>query len=589
MDQVAQIREKIDIIGFLSESLTLKKAGRNFKAVCPFHNEKSPSFMVSPERQSWHCFGCGKGGDIYSFLMEYEHVEFPEALRILAKRAGVQLLQSKHEAGISSKKEKLYAINHLAAEYYHYILTSHKVGEKALAYLKERGLSERIIKTFQLGFAPNGGTDLASYLLKKKKYDLEDFIEAGLGFPRGKEAVDFFRGRLMFPLIDHRDNVVGFAGRVMEKDAKTAKYINTRDTLVYHKGEQFYGLNVTKDAIRKEGHAILVEGEFDAISSFQEGISNVVAVKGTALTEAQVSLIGRYAPKISMCFDGDRAGQEAIKRSLPIIEKKGLQVTIITLPDGKDPDDAVRSNPMGYKMAIKKDVSVYDFLYAKALEVGDEGTAEGKKAIADAFLPTIASMTNEIIKEHYLRKLSEVLQTTYESVVKELDRLSVKQIAKVVKIPEVIKTRNREEILEEYLISLILQSPSPKNAMEKVLKGLSDSGSSERAYQKILSHMAEYFQKQNEFDAKVFSEGLPTELHQVYNTSILFPLPDFKDEKSFEREVEKTTSELREVYLRQRIKKVSSELKIAEEKQDDDEVARLSVEQVRLVGLLHAH
>ncbi len=588
MDQVAQIREKIDIIAYLSEFITLKKAGRNFKAVCPFHNEKSPSFMVSPERQSWHCFGCGKGGDVYSFLMEYEHVEFPEALRILAKKAGIELVQSKYEAGVSSRKEKLYSINSLAAEYYHYILTSHKVGENALAYLKERGLSEKIIKTFHLGFSPSGGAALSSYLLKKKKYELDDFVEAGLGFPRGRDAVDFFKGRLMFPLVDHRENVVGFAGRVMEKDVNTAKYINTRDTLVYHKGEQFYGLNVTKDAIRKEGHAILVEGEFDVISSFQEGISNVVAVKGTALTEAQVSLIGRYAPKISMCFDGDKAGQEAIKRSLPIIEKKGLQVTIITLPDGKDPDDAVRTNPLGYKMAIKKDVSVYDFLYTKALESGDRESAEGKKAIADAFLPTIASMTNEIIREHYLRKLSDVLETTYESVVKELGRLAIKKVEGMVKVPEVSKTRTREEILEEYLISLILQSPSPRDAMDKVLQGLVDSGSQERAYRKILTHMAEYFQQHNEFDAKVFSERLPTELHQVYNTSILFPLPDLKDAKSYQAEIEKTTKELRDVYLRERIKKVSEELKKAEKDNNEEETLRLGDEQVRLVGLLHS-
>ncbi len=170
MDQVAQIREKIDIVSFLSEFITLKKAGRNFKAVCPFHNEKSPSFMASPERQVWHCFGCGKGGDIYTFLMEYEKVEFPEALRILAKRAGIELIQSKEQMGIASKKERLYSLNRLALEYYHYILTRHKVGERARTYLLGRGLSDKIIETFQLGFAPGVGTALSSYLIKKKGY-----------------------------------------------------------------------------------------------------------------------------------------------------------------------------------------------------------------------------------------------------------------------------------------------------------------------------------------------------------------------------------------------------------------------------------
>lgn len=588
MDQVAQIREKIDIVSFLSEFITLKKAGRNFKAVCPFHNEKSPSFMVSPERQVWHCFGCGKGGDIYTFLMEYEKVEFPEALRILAKRAGIELIQSKEQMGIASKKERLYSLNNLAREYYHYILTRHKVGEKARQYLLERDLTDQLIETFQLGFAPGVGNALSSYLIKKKGYSVDDLVEAGLSFPRGKDAVDFFRGRLMFPLIDHRDNVVGFSGRVLDKDAKTSKYINTRETLIYHKGEGFYGLNITKDAIRKAGQAILMEGEFDVISSFKEGVSNVVAVKGTALTEMQINLIARYAGKISICFDGDRAGQEAIKRSLPLIEKKGLQASIILLPNGKDPDESIKTDPILYKQSIKKDISVYDYLFDSALESGDSKTAEGKKAIADTVLPVIALMTNEIIKEHYLRKLSNVLDTTYESISKELERKKQLEKSMHVQVPP-LKTQkqSREEMLEEYLISLIIQSDNPKLALDKAIALLSPSLSKEKAYQKILSLLLEYFKTTQEFSHERFSQVLPEELLHSYNKSMLFPLPPFKEKDQYLHEVEKVSKQLRDLYLRTRLKVISEEL-VAKEKNgsNDEDLQGLKEEYSTLLSLL---
>ncbi len=588
MDQVSQIRDKIDIVSYLSEFITLKKAGRNFKAVCPFHNEKSPSFMVSPDRQVWHCFGCGKGGDIYTFLMDYERVEFPEALRILAKRAGIELVQSKFDAGISSKKERLYGLNALAREYYHYLLLKHKVGENARNYLIGRGLTDKIIETFQLGFAPGVGTALSNYLLKKKGYTQEELVDAGLAFSRGRDSVDFFRGRLMFPLVDHRDNVVGFSGRVLDKDAKTSKYINTRETLIYHKGEGFYGLNVTKDAIRKANQAILVEGEFDVISSFQEGVSNVVAVKGTALTEMQIGLIGRYAQKISICFDGDKAGQEAIKRSLPLVEKKGLQVSVILLPNGKDPDESIKTDPIAYKQAVRKDVSVYDYLFDSAVSEGDKNTAEGKKAIADAFLPIISSMSNEIIKEHYLRKLSTVLETTYESISKELSRMRQAEKSPQVKVPPLkAPKQTREEMLEDYLISLIVQYPMPKIALDKAVAVLTPSVSREKAYLKILDHLLAYFKSTENFDQNRFSELLPTELLHSYNKSILFPLPPLGSDEAHLHEVEKVARQLRDLYVKDRIKTISEEL-VAKEKDGEDlpEIVSLKEEYAQLLHLL---
>lgn len=587
MDQVAQIRDKIDLVSFLSEFITVKKAGRNFKALCPFHNEKSPSFMISPEKQVWHCFGCSKGGDVYTFLMEYEHIEFPEALRILAKRAGVELVQSPKEAGLSSQRERLYRLNRLAAEYYHYILTKHKVGTKAREYLKTRGINERIIQTFQLGFAPGVGTALSSYLLKKKDYTTQDLVDAGLVFTRGREVIDFFRGRLIFPIIDHRDNIVGFSGRILDTTMKTSKYINTRETLIYHKGEIFYGLNITKDAIRKANHAILVEGEFDVLSSFQEGVLNVVAVKGTALTPMQVNLIGRFAQKISFCFDGDKAGQEAIKRSLPLVEKKGLQASVILLSDGKDPDEAIRKNAIGYKLAVKKDIAIYDYLFDSACQEGNRATAEGKKAIADAFLPVISGMNNAIVREHYLRKLSTVLDTSYESIAKELARKQQLALSSQVQILQTKpKAQSREDMLEEYLISLIMQHPSPRTALKKAMVLLSPSFSKEKAYQKILDQLLSYFEKHEAFDERLFSGSLPKELTFTYNKSLLFPLPPFASQEHYLHEVEKVARQLRELYLRQKIKAVSEKIVAKEKTHDEETLIALKKEYAHLLNLL---
>ena len=276
MDDVAKVREKIDLVSFISEFITLKKAGRNFKALCPFHNEKSPSFMISPERQIWHCFGCGKGGDAFTFLMEYENMEFPESLRTLAKKAGVELTESSYRKGVTSEKEKIYEINKLALKFYKYLLLEHKAGKDALDYLlNKRGLKKGTIEIFELGFAPTLPSSLSDYLINRKKYKAKDLILAGISFERGGKIFDFFRGRIIFPLYDHRGNILGFSARALN-EADMPKYLNTKETLIYHKGSVFFGLNLSKEEIKQKQNAILVEGEFDLISLFTHGIKQKI-------------------------------------------------------------------------------------------------------------------------------------------------------------------------------------------------------------------------------------------------------------------------------------------------------------------------
>lgn len=574
MDEVSLIREKTDIVALISEFVALKKAGRNFKAPCPFHNEKSPSFVVSPERQIWHCFGCGKGGDIYTFLMEYERLEFPEALRMLAKRAGVELTNRERNPGLATQKERLYQINSLTKEYYHYVLTKHKAGEKALAYLKNRGITKKIIETFMLGFSPTGNA-LSHYLMNKKKYSREDLVAAGVVFERGRDIVDFFRGRLMFPLLDHRDNVVGFAGRILEGDTSTSKYINTRETLIYHKGEQFYGLNNTKDAIRRANQAIIVEGEFDVISCFENGVANVVAVKGTALTEAQVNLLGRFTQKITFCFDGDKAGQEAIKRSLSVVEKKGLTPTVIEIPGGKDPDEALKNEPGMFKKAVNNDIGIYDYLFDKTLASVDLDSAAGKKAFADQLLPIIASIKNEIIKEHYIKKISSALDTSYESITRELVKLKepIRQQPKTE--PEAKQKRSKEELLEEYLLALIIQSDMPKKALGEAMTVLSDIMPKDRAYHKIIDHLLEHFGSQAEFNSVSFGNGLPKELLPSYDTGFLLSLPTFSDEKHAKEEIVKTAQQLKRIYIQKKLRELSQSIKEKDERGEEEDATKL--------------
>ncbi|HWY79927.1 MAG TPA: DNA primase [Candidatus Sulfotelmatobacter sp.] len=573
MDQVSQIREKIDIVSFISEFITLKKAGRNFKANCPFHTEKSPSFVVSPERQIWHCFGCSKGGDCYTFLMEYERLEFPEALRTLAKRVGIELQTQERSSDLSNQKERLYQINSLTKEYYHYVLTKHPAGKRALEYLKSRGVSDKIINTFMLGFAPTGNA-LTKYLIGKKKLVREDLVAAGVVFQKGRDIVDFFRGRLMFPLIDHRDNVVGFAGRTLDSSDTTSKYINTRETLIYHKGDQFYGLNITKDAIRRANQVIIVEGEFDVISCFENGIGNVVAVKGTALTESQVSLLGRFAQKITFCFDGDKAGQEAIKRSLAVVEKKGLAPTVIEILGGKDPDEALQKEPGLFKKAVHEDIPIYDYLFDKSLISVDLATIAGKKEFAEMLLSVIATIKNEIIKEHYIKKISTVLDTSYESIVKELDKLQQPRFIQSYQDP-IKQKRSKEELLEEYLLALIIQNETPKKALEKAMSILSEVLPKERSYHKIMDHLLSHFVHQKTFDSNTFGSILPRELVPTYDTCFLISLPNFLDEAHALEEVHKTAQQLKKIYVQKKLKTLALEMKQKEQEGREEEAKAL--------------
>ena len=316
-DQIAEVKQKTDIVALIAEYLDIKKAGRNYKALCPFHGEKTPSFMISPELQIYKCFGCSEAGDCFAFLEKYEGMEFGEALKFLAERAGVKLEPLKG-AG-SGEKEKILEINRLTSRFYQYFLLGHKIGQLALNYLlQDRGLKLATVKEFGLGYAPENPIALTRFLITQKKYHPREIEMAGIGYPKGGLMIDRLLGRIIFPLADHRGNVVGFAGRILPwaKNQEMAKYINTPETPAYHKGSLLYALNLTRSEIKHQEEAVVVEGELDAISSWQAGIKNTVAIKGSAFTEDQVRLLSRFAKRATLALNTDFAGDAAAKKGV---------------------------------------------------------------------------------------------------------------------------------------------------------------------------------------------------------------------------------------------------------------------------------
>jgi len=442
----------------------------------------------------------------------------------------------------------------------------------------------RLVDTFMIGFSPKEGTSLSNYLLNKKKQKKEDLIEAGLAYYSMGRVMDFFRNRVMFPLFDHRGNVVGFSGRAIEEPYSGGKYINTRDTLVYHKGSMFFGLNTAKEEVKKLDKAIILEGELDVISCFSQGIKNTIAVKGTALTENQVALVSRFTNNICLCFDADEAGFEATKRSLPALEKKGINITSVVFGSAKDADEAVKNDPVAFKKAIRKDLPVYDYIFQKEFLQNDKNRVDGKRRITDELLPIISRIQNEIVKEHYLKKLGNDLDVSLDALLRELENIQKKESASWRKEnvtaanPSIGGKRPRSEMLEEYLMSLIIQHENPQIILEKVLEILKDYKFKIASYQKIVDCFINYFKEYGKYVNSSFLRILPKELTAAFDTAFLFPLPKIEDSEKYEKEAEKVAGEMRVLFLKNKIKETSLSLKAKEKEEDLKKIEDLEKE-----------
>lgn len=415
--EIEEVKSKIDLAEFIGEYIKLTPTGAGFKALCPFHNEKTPSFMVSPAKQIWRCFGCGEGGDIFAFLMKTEGLEFGEALRTLAQKAGVQLKRTAPE--LTSQKNRLIDLAELASRYWHKILLESSQAEGARTYLAQRGLSEETIEDFKLGFTVDSWDDLMKFLTKKGFSENEIFL-AGLSVKkdRGVGFYDRFRGRLMFPIKDLHGQVAGFGGRAL-KDEASAKYINTPQTIIYNKSLILYGLNQAKEAIKKENLCVIVEGYMDVLPSHQMGVKNVVAISGTALTADQVRLIKRYTNNLALALDMDLAGRQAAERSIEVALMAELNVKVISLPQGKDPGECIKNNSSQWPAAIRNAQSVMEYFFSRAVENRDISRPEDKKLITKLLLEKIVKIGNKVEQDYWLKKLAQKLSVS-ESILREL-------------------------------------------------------------------------------------------------------------------------------------------------------------------------
>lgn len=592
MDQIEQVRRKVDIVELIGEQVALKKAGRNYKALCPFHEEKTPSFMVSPERQIFKCFGCSVGGDVFKFLMETEKIEFGEALRMLADRVGVELKQFRPSRD-QQIKDKLLEINHLASEFYHYLLTKHAVGKKALQYLLKRGINKASIQLFKLGYAADEWEALQRYLVVKKGYKAKELEMAGLVISRDRGAVkrgyyDRFRGRVMFPLFDHRKRVVGFAGRVLDPQVKEAKYINSPETPVYHKSEILYGLETTKEPIKKANKAVVVEGELDVISSYQAGVKNVVAIKGSALTEGQVGLLKRFCENLALALDADIAGDAAARRGIELAERAGLNVRVIELKYGKDPDDCAQKSAKLWKESVKTAVPIYDFYITSAVKRFGVKTPEGKRKISSEMGEILAKISNEVIKAHYVKKLAEVLKVAEEAVAREVER-TLKQNQLASRQEPIAKQKqagdkSRRERLEEYSLALLLQAEAK---MFELSAQIDEKIFSKGAARKIIRRLKDWGRKGKKWSIEKFVKTLPAELVEAVDTAYLTDLGRFPGEiDRLEKELEKTVREIERLVWREDLERLSLEIGQAEKDKDKDKLRRLQQRFVKVSARL---
>ena len=458
-----EIKARLDIVDVIRQYVPLKPAGLNFVARCPFHNEKSASFNVSPTKQVWHCFGCGRGGDLFSFIMEIEKLNFIEALRLLAPRASVVLTQE--QGPNASLRNKVLDILDQAAEFYHFVLLG-PAGAQARSYLSSRGVSEEIIKDWRLGYAPDSWDDLLLFL-KNKNFKDKEIAAAGLSIEKDAgRSYNRFRGRIMFPIREVNGNTVGFTGRLLpeleKKYENQGKYVNSPQTIVYDKGKMLFGLDKAKQEMRERNIVIVVEGQMDCLTAHQFGFTNVVASSGTALTEDQARLIKRFVSRVAFAFDMDDAGRKALERGSDQAFHSELEASAVIMPAGKDPDECIRRDLEGWKQALANAQPVMEFYLSEILKKYDMETIGGRTSVVKEMLPRIVRLTNLVERDHWLRKLSQaadVNETVLRESLKSLKPEQRNEEVSTYSAAAAPKQRQREELLSEQLIAFLLLYP----------------------------------------------------------------------------------------------------------------------------------
>ena len=584
-NQVEEIKRKLDVVNVIGRYLPLKKRGRHFLANCPFHQEKTPSFTVSPELQIFKCFGCGKGGDIFTFVQEFEKVEFPEALEILAKLAGVTLKKSPRFSDQATQNKLLVGINQQMAIFYHYILTSHRMGKSALDYVLKRGISLATVKTFQLGFSPKNSQFLINFLRKKGYKDNQLIATGTIGRSQyhTNQLYDRFSDRLIFPLVDHRDRLVAFSGRVLPGAAKNqAKYINSPETALYHKSHMLYGLNLAKTHIREKNSVIVTEGEFDMISPYQAGVKNIIAIKGTAFTIEQLRLLRRYTDTIVLALDADFAGQKAVQTSIKLADDLEFDLKVLSLGNKyKDPDEAIQTDPDFFRRQLKKTLPIWDFLIQSTCRHYDTDTIKGKKAVLSTVLPFLIKINNSVIRSDYFKKLADAIGSTTESVFQEATKYQ-KDIPASSPLPPPASALvlSRDHQLQQALLTLILGTSNPAKLAISLKKKLKIVTAPQ--YKKLISAL----EKTKKFAPQKFQKQLPAESKETFQalfvqaTSVVIEPP----RRLFE--IEKIIDQIQITRLKDKLSFLSQQISQSESGEKQDSLSKLEFRHKHLLSKL---
>ncbi|MBI5650182.1 MAG: DNA primase [Chloroflexi bacterium] len=591
MSSIDEIKQKIDIVDFINQYVPLKKAGRIFKAPCPFHNEKTPSFIVNPDRGTWHCFGaCSTGGDVFSFLMKKENLDFGEALRRLAQRAGVELVRE--GPGEDDNRKRLREILAAAAAHYHYLLKNNPAAQNARAYIAKRFLTPETIATFQLGYALNEWDALKSFLIGKG-YAIHDIEAAGLAIQgeRGSHY-DRFRGRLMFPIRNRNGEVIGFGARTLT--GEEPKYLNSPQTTLFDKSATLYGLDLAKDEIRAQNLAVIVEGYMDVIGAHQGGFKNVVASLGTALTQKQLELLKRLTKRYALALDPDAAGEEATKRGLAVareaLDRKTVPVPmgagmiafedrleaellVISLPEGKDPDELIHDDPAQWQSLTANPEPLVDFYFRALTRDLDLKLPRDKSLAVKRLAPIIREVGDTVQRAHYIQKLARLVQVSEQTIAGEVGQQK-RAAPKTEPVESPAPTISK---LEEYLLTLVLHTPEHLTHIAFLDEEDFDDASTRALYTALIEHAA-----QNDFfERDAFSATLDVSLRSLCEQfwARAQTLPDL-NEPDRARELERTAYRLRLNHDKQELAQIEVMMRDQDQDRgaDDEQPLRARVE-----------
>jgi len=556
-NHIEQIKERLNIVDVVSQYIKLEKAGSNFRARCPFHTEKTPSFFVSPSRNTYHCFGCNNGGDIFSFVEGMEGLDFKGALKILAEKAGVELRPISKKQ--KDEKERLYGILEESTLFFQIQLTKNK---EALSYLYKRGLKSETLKKFRVGFAPDEWSALYDFL-KSKSYTEMEMEKAGLVVAKtdGGRPYDRFRRRIMFPISDNAGRIVAFSGRIFGKEDNTGKYINSPETELFHKSDILYGYEKAKHSLRKENLCIVVEGQMDLLLSHQEGVENTVALSGTALTFSHIRAIKRLTSNIAFAFDADQAGIKALYKSAIVSLPQDVSIEVIAVPEESDPADIISENPDAWREHIdsRQNVILYflSFLKNKEPDIGSF-----RKKTGETVLPLIKRIDNKIIQEHFIEEAASAMSVSKEAVSEEMDKIRMDEYEKETDVKEQTGKQknfhNRKDILENQIVSILLWQSSmdnPEVSVDEVKKQIIDFSND---FADTFSLARKEEAQQRIFEAEQYFEGkkIARELDEI--------VLDFKKE-IIKEELKEETLRLREAEKSGDAKKIKEVLERCQE------------------------